>query len=309
MKKAVILLFCLLFLLCSCNDFERKRPVTDTETETAAETKPSSPDILPILDLSRFSAVYDETLDADWLTYNGMNEGLFVRIVAYSDKDASLRLVCTEADKLIHNGRIYEIPNGSTAADDSLMTVLSEIADGGDCYFNNRAITADEREALSASIQLFKSSAAYKKQSASQPEQVTTDSDGNHKFDNGKFSIGFPSSFDSSWDGERLVIISGLKKLRAVSVVKADTAFSSNIAEEEAIRRKVESSGGKLTSDVTEAAVGGRAAYRYAYEKNGAYITQFCVDGGDCTYILTGISYDKSDRIPSNIISTFKLIK
>lgn len=309
MKKAFVLVLCLLLLLCSCNSGEVMQTGTETQTEAVTDVSPVTvPDVDINIDLSQFDCTYDEALDAEWLTYNGVKDGLFLRIVAYSGKDASLRLICTEADKLIHGSRIYEIPAGSVYVGDNLLKILTEIADDGDCYFNNRAITEKERTALSETLKLYKSSYAYKKQEYKQPEQVKTGDDGNYIFDNGKYTIKFPSSFYASYDNETLTVISGLKKLRAVSVTVSDMAFSENIAEEEAVKRKVELSGGTLLSSVTEVNVGGAVSYRFTYEKNGAYITQFYVDGKDKTYVLTAASYDKNDRIPTNIISTFKLI-
>ena len=307
MKKIVVLPLLLLLLLCSCGG-ESVQTGTETDTDKVTDTAPVTLPYTDIqADLSQFDCVYDEELDADWLTYSGVKDGLFLRIVAYSDKDASLRLICTEADKLIHGSRIYEIPDGSVYVGDDLLKILTEIADDGDCYFNNRAITDAERTALSATLKLYKSSYAYKKQEYKQPEQVKIDGDGNYIYDNGEYSIKFPSSFYASCDNGVLTVISGLKKLRAVSVAVSDTAFSANIADEEAVKRKVESSGGTLLSSVSEVNVGGAVSYRFAYEKNGAYITQFYVDGKDKTYVLTAASYDKNDRIPTNIISTFKL--
>ena len=305
MKRFLIPAFVLCLLLCSC-EYEYPDDTRYGVQTTAEEVTEEPVDTEILSHLSEFTSIYDEVLDAEWITYGDRSSGFFTRIVYYTDKDASLRLFCTEADKFTHGGVSYAIPDGDTGINDKTLVILSEIADGGDCIFGGRDITEKEREALKNTILLYKASSYIRKADYIDAAGIGTDEDGNSVFENAEYVIKFPSSFSPSFDGEKLTVISGTRRLRAVSVVRSDKAFSTNIADKDAVIQSIGEDAVLLT-EIEELRVGGAEAYRFAYEKNGLYVIQYFVDGNGKTYILTGASYDGNDRIPANIISTFKI--
>ncbi len=305
MKRLLIIISVLLLILCSCG-YEEPDYTWNSITTTVPEVTAEPVDLDILSRLHEFTSVYDEVLDAEWITYGDISGGFFARVVYYGDKDASLHLFCTEAEKFTHDNVNYAIPGGDAAVNGDMLAVLSDIADGGSCSFGGREITEKEREALKNTVLLYKASSYIKRTDHIDPAGIGTDENGDGVFDNGEYTIRFPSSFDPSYDGEKLTVISGTRRLRAVSVVRSDKAFSSNIADRDAVIQNIGKDAVLLT-DITEVRVGGALAYRYTYEKNGLYITQFYVDGNGKTYVLTGASYDRNDKIPANIISTFKI--
>ena len=61
----------------------------------------------------------------------------------------------------------------------------------------------------------------------------------------------------------------------------------------------------RLGVDLTVLVMTEKEALKY-YDVLG-YPTMCYVDGNGKTYVLTGASYDRNDKIPANIISTFKI--
>ena len=313
MKKQIIIFLSLILLLCSCNN----GIPADTDTGITEEVTVVDTGIL--LSAAGFETVYDENLGATWVYRPEIDSGLFARILVYDDGQTSLRVICTEAPSFDttdlagipafeYGGGLYVIKDGDEAVNDALMSALQGIANGGACKVGDREITNEERDCLSAVITLYKASYG-------EPHEIETKSgDVSEEEENGyriysceEFSVKYPNSFSASKENDTLIITSGTKNPRTVSIKHTDTVFSHVIAEEEAVSKTVSEQGGELTSDITKTSVGGNTAYTFSYKKNDMYLSQYYIDGGKGTYIITSGSYEKNDALTGSIISTFRI--
>lgn len=300
MKRFFALIIALLLLLCSCAG-EVREDTTEIPEVTA--------DVDILLSAAGFETLYDGELDATWVYRTDINSGFFTRILVYKDGKTSLRLICTDADSFEYNGKTYDIESGDTSADADLTDILRKIAGGESCRVGGREITDKERAALDSVIKLCDASYGASNTAETKPEKTApeTDEEGNRIFDNGSFSIKYPASFEAVYDNGSLTLVSGEGKQRTVSVLYVKTKFSPSLADKDAARMSVTEQGGKLISEISETTLSGKTAYKYKYELDGVFITQYFADGGEGTYILTAGTYEISDLIPDNVISTFKI--
>ena len=307
MKRIIPLLLCAVLLLCSCrrgpepSDTVITAPVTDVSTGISIDT-----DLL--FTAAGFRRVHDDSLDADWIIPEGAS-GLYARILVYGDA-ISLRCVLEGGGALSVDGKTYEITNGDVLADGDLLSALRSVAAGGAATAASRPVTDGEAELLKTTLRLY--DAALGANYIIDTEQrsgleTSCYGDGEAIYDGGKYTVRFPASFEIKSDGGAVTLLSGLSKQRTVRISVSDSPFNENINDGDAVKAAVDSLGGTLVSSVVATRVGGRDAYAYSYMKDGVYVIQYFVDGGDVTYILTGASYDEYDAIPKNIISTFKV--
>lgn len=313
MKKLFVILLSLFLLLCSCDNATPDVSETETEPAVTADT-----DLL--LSAAGFETVYDENLGATWVYRPEVASGLFARILVYNDGQTSFRVICTEAPSLDmgdlagipvfeYGNCIYAVRNGDEAVNDALMSALQGIANGGDCKVGDREITDEERECLSKTIALYK--AAYGEPYSVETSEKSTDTErdgsGYRVYECDGYSIKYPNSFTASEEDGVLILTSGIKKPRTVSVKHTDTVFSPVITEEEAVSETLTDLGAELVSDVKKTTVGGQAAYTFSCKKDDMYLTLYYVDGGKGVYVITSGSYDKNDSSTDSIISTFKI--
>ncbi|MBO4868554.1 MAG: hypothetical protein J5585_02450 [Clostridia bacterium] len=306
MKKLALLLLIPL-LLCSC----RRGPDKPVETDTTAETvtEPAVTADLELLDSARgFVRVHDDELDAEWITPEGAS-GLFARILVYGADKISFRVILEGGGDLVCGENTYAITGGDVLADEALLSVIRAIASGTLATAAGREVTESERGLLKKTVELYDAALGkpYIIDTASDPGPETTVSDGVAVYECAGYLIKFPSSFLITEDDGGITIVSDTHRLRTVRVAVSDSPFNENINDPEAVESTVSSLGGTLISNVVELKIGGRNAYAYSYEKDGVFIRQYFVDGGQVTYILTGASYDGGDEIPKNIISTFQV--
>ena len=309
MKRYAAFAFALCLLLCSCTD--GAKITTAPGTETGIETEAAvTADTSVFSDAAGFEYVYDEKLDAAWVTAEGA-EGFFVRILVYSPEKLSVRVICEGCDSFGCGGKTYAVNGGDVFAGDDMIAALRTVAAGGACTVGDREITEHERELLDRTLKLY--DAAYgapyviDKKTAGVGVPVSVDEDGSAVYDGETYTIKFPSVFKAELDGGVLTVYSGSYNLRAASVKYTETQFSPGIADQSSVEKTVAALGGTVVSGVSETKIGGRSAYEYCYEKDGIYITQIYVQSDHGTYILTGASYDKDDAIPKNILSTLRL--
>lgn len=298
MKRFLILLFAASLLLCSCG----KKP--DDTTVTAA---PVTADTEIIFSAAGFDSVYDETLKATWVYKSDVTSGLFARLLVYGPDSVSLRVICTDAEYFEYNGKKYDIKDGDTAADKKMIRALDAVSSGADCKVGERAITDEERKALASVLSLYNASFSgtpYGEGTKSADTALTGD-DGNRVYFCAEFTVKYPATYElREADGEILISsVSG--EPGTVSIKREDTAFSPVLADGEAVKRNVENQGGTLKEQISAVKINGRAAYKYSYEKDKMFITQYFVDGGDKTYIITAGSYDGGE--PERIALTFEI--
>ena len=303
---AIVLLTVFSPLLCSC----RRGPhyTETTEPETVTETEAVTADAGLILSAAGFTVIHDGSLGADRVIPDAGTDGLYAYLLVYDEKKISLRVALEGGGSVEYGGKSYEISNGDMLADDALIFVIRGIADGKEAAVNGRAVTDAERETLGNTVRLY--DAAYgapyiidRKEGSTLP--VNTDGNGDRVYECEKYLIRFPSSFEASLKDGTLTLTASAGRMRTVSVTYAETPFNVNLGDAEAAGITVRNTGGTMTSPPAETHVGGKRAYRLSYEKDGVYLIQYFIDGGEGTYILTGGSYEKNDDIPKNIISTF----
>ena len=266
MKKAAVAALLLASLLCSCRRGPEKNSITETLPVTTV-TDAVTADTGLILSAAGFHTVRDDALGADWVIPDDAEGGLSARLLVYDDGKVSLRVTLEGGGELECGEKTYVIRNGDVLADDTLLSVLRSIDSGAD---------------------------------------VMTDENGDKIYECDGYSVKFPSVFYAYESGGELYIVSDSLRLRTVVISYTDIEFNPNLADADAAAVSVASAGGTLITQPAEARVGGSPAYRLVYSKDGVYVTQFFVEGGGGTYVLTGASYDPDDRIPANIISTFK---
>lgn len=311
MKKLFVILLSLLLLLCSCKSV--------TPDETGTETEPAvTADADLLLSAAGFETVYDENLGATWVYRPEVSSGLFARILVYNDGKTSLRVICTEAPSFDtgdlagipafeYGSGLYAITDGDEAANDALMSALQGIANGGDCKVGDREITDEERKCLSAVITLYKAACGEPYDVETKSGDISEEEENGYKvYSCEEYSIKYPNSFSAVKEEDVVIITSGTKNPRTVSIKYTDTVFSPVIAEEEAVSKTVSEQGAELVSGITGTSIGGNIAYTFSYKKDGMYLTQYYIDGGKGTYIITSGSYEKNDALTDNIISTFK---
>lgn len=297
MKRFLIALFASVLLLCSC---KKASVVTEPATEAVVTA-----DTEIFLSAAGFENVYDESLDAVWIYRPEVTDGFYTRILVYSGEKISFRVLCTDASYFEYNGKKYEIKDNDVSADKSMIRALQSIANGGKCSIGSREITEAERNALSATLELY--NAAYNGTPYSERSAVKTDANGNAVYECDGFTISYPVGFNAYEKNGELIITSDTEKAATVSIKHIDTVFSPVLSDKESVKKNVEEQGGKLISEMTGTTIGTKSAYVYKYEKDGIYITQYFADGGTGTYILTAGSYDKDDTVPESVISTFEV--
>ena len=294
MKKAAVAALLLASLLCSCRRGPEKNSITETLPVTTV-TDAVTADTGLILSAAGFHTVRDDALGADWVIPDGK---------------VSLRVTLEGGGELECGGKTYAIRNGDVLADDALLSVLRSIDSGADAAADGRALTDKERETVKKVIRLYDASYGTPYITDTRAPDVTagvtTDENGDKIYECDGYSVRFPSVFYAYESGGELYIVSDSLRLRTVVISYTDIEFNPNLADADAAAVSVASSGGTLITPPAEARVGGSPAYRLVYSKDGVYVTQFFVEGGGGTYVLTGASYDPDDRIPANIISTFK---
>lgn len=307
MKKLFILLFSVLLLLCSCRG--GNTVITDDASDTSANA-PTTADVNVFSAAKGFDKIYDEKLNALWVYKAQPKIGLLTRIIVYDSNKITFRVLCTDSAIIEYNGKSYEIKDGGTIADAEMLSALKNIAEGGACRIGERDITNEERLALSDTLKLY--DAAFGETYSIETESITDieteeDESGDLVYNGDGFSIKYPSSFHAEYDNGILTIISGTRKLRTVTVRRSSAVFSPLLADKEDVEKNIAENGGQMISEIIETTVDKQTAYRFRYLKDGVYIIQYFIDGGDSTYIMTAGSYDEYDTIPDKIISTFKL--
>ena len=302
MKKAAVAALLLASLLCSCRRGPEKNNNTETDPVTTV-TDAVTADTGLILSAAGFHTVRDDALGADWVIPDDAEGGLSARLLVYDDGKVSLRVTLEGGGELECGGKTYAIRNGDVLADASLLSVLRSIDSGADAAADGRALTDKERETVKKVIRLYDASygAPYitDTRAPDVTAGVTTDENGDKIYECDGYSVRFPSVFYAYESGGGLYIVSDSLRLRTVVISYTDIDFNPNLADADAAAVT-------LITPPVEARVGGSPAYRLVYSKDGVYVTQFFVEGGGGTYVLTGASYDPDDRIPANIISTFK---
>ncbi len=311
MKKLVLILSVLLLILCSCGDTDTPY-VSVTEAESTETEAVVTADTELLKNAAGFTRIYDERSGALWITYGDINSGFFLRILSYNEEKTSLRLFCTDSDSFVCGGQKYDIADGSMRINGDMLNVLRSVSKGGDCKIGGREPTEDERAALLQTITLYEAAlgAPYiidtgKTDDNAAPTAI--DENGNAVYENERYSITFPASFHAEYENERLVIISGVERLRSVTVFRTGDKFSASVSDDGAVRKSVEALGGKLVGNTDGSDFKGRRAFKYTYELDGVYINRYYIEDGDGTYVLSAASYDKNDRIPQNIVSTFEI--
>ena len=309
MKKAAVAALLLASLLCSCRRGPEKNNNTETDPLTTV-TDAVTADTGLILSAAGFHTVRDDALGADWVIPDDAEGGLSARLLVYDDGKVSLRVTLEGGGELECGGKTYAIRNGDVLADDALLSVLRSIDSGADAAADGRALTDKERDTVKKVIRLYDASYGAPYITDTRAADVTVeaafDENGDKIYECDGYSVRFPSVFYAYESGGELYIVSDSLRLRTVVISYTDIEFNPNLADADAAAVSVASSGGTLITPPVEARVGGSPAYRLVYSKDGVYVTQFFVEGGGGTYVLTGASYDPDDRIPANIISTFK---
>lgn len=308
--KKVLLLALAALLLCSCRRGPEAPDHTETEPDTTV-TEAVTADAELILSAAGFRSVRDEALGAYRVIPDDPAGGLSAYLVVYGPDKVSLRVTLEGGGVLECGGKSREITNGDALADEELMSLLRGAASGAPAEAGGRPVTEKERETAGRVLALYDAAYGepYTIEKKDPDETVLTKicEDGSKMYECGGYSIRFPASFEAELTDGVLIIVSDNRRLRTVSVSYSKTQFNVNLADPDAAEASVASAGGTLISPPEETRVGGSPAYRMSFEKSGVFITQYFVDGGGGTYILTGASYDGNDDIPKNIISTFKV--